>query len=262
MDRFLYALFSLHFLNDGIRTGIVTLLPFVSKDLHLNFTTVGFLGSSQGFLGALMSLPTGFFAGKIGGFKLLLLSLLIYSIGSFGIGLSPNLPLLIITFYLTAIGFGTFHVVSFSLVSRLSGKMNIGKNLGNFTAMGDAGRVLIPSLAIFAVPLLGWRFSYIGFAFTGLFFFGLLTVISRRGKPLESRNISNNETHFEWIKHVGVLFRQKKLLLIIAAAVIDGFAGNPIYIFLPFLLLSKGITPTILGVFTGIYFAGSDRYPI
>lgn len=257
MNQFLYALFSLHFLNDGIRTGIITLLPFVSRDLHLSFTMVGFLGSSQGFLGAIMSLPAGFFAGRIGGYKLILLSLLAYSIGALGIGASPNLLILILTFYLTAIGFGTFHVVSFALVSRLSQKNNIGSNVGNFAALGDAGRVLIPSIALFAIPYFGWRFTYAGIAILGMLFFGVLMLVSQRKRFLSLQNFQTDETHVEWIKQVALLFKKKNLLLTVVAAVVDGLAGNPIYIFLPFLLLAKGVSVTMLGIFTGLYFAGS-----
>ncbi|KKQ96040.1 MAG: hypothetical protein A3C27_02795 [Candidatus Levybacteria bacterium RIFCSPHIGHO2_02_FULL_39_36] len=258
MDQFLYVLFSLHFLNDGIRTGIIALLPFVSRDLHLSFTMVGFLGSSQGFLGAIMSLPAGFLAGRIGGYKLILLSLLVYSIGALGIGASANLLILIFAFYITAIGFGTFHVVSFSLVARLSQKNNIGRNVGNFAALGDAGRVIIPSAALFAIPYFGWRLTYTGIAILGLAFFGVLTLALQRKGLRNFQNFQNNqETHIEWIKQVALLFKKRTLLLTVLAAVIDGLAGSSIYIFLPFLLLAKGVSVATLGIFIGLYFAGS-----
>lgn len=257
MNKFLYALFSLHFLNDGVRTGIVALLPFVSKDLHLNFTEVGFLGSSQGVLTSILAFPAGFLAGRIGGYKLILLSLLIYSIGTLGIGVSPNIVLLIITFYIAAAGFGMFHVVGFSLVSRISEKTNIGKNLGNFTAVGDIGRILIPTIAIFAIPIFGWRITYISTAILCLLVFGLLQIFRQRSKQIILQEHKAKETHHEWIKQVFFILKQKKLLLILTAGVMDGLAGSPIYIFLPFLLLHKGISIAMLGVFTGTYFAGS-----
>lgn len=253
----LQSLFSLHFLNDGVRTGIVTLLPFVAKDLHLNFTQVGFLGSSQGFLASILAIPAGLLATRIGGYKIILFSLFLYSLGTLGIGLSPNIFILIITFYLTAGGFGMFHVIGYTLISRMSEKTNIGKNLGNFTAIGDIGRIVLPSIAIFLIPLIGWRFTYISIGFLGLIMYGIFMISQKKNIMVSKTNLDKKETHFQWIKQAVLLLKNKKFVLISLASVIDALAGNPIYIFLPFLLLHKGISVAMLGIFIGIYFAGS-----
>lgn len=258
MNQFLLALYILHFLNDGIRTEIVALLPFLAKDLHLSFTQIGFLGSSQGLLAFLLAFPAGYISNKIGGYKLILTSLLIYTLGTLAIGLSPNIMFLIITFYLTAVGFGMFHVVGFSLVSRISEKTNIGRNLGNFTSIGDIGRIVIPSIAIFAMTFINWRQAFIITALLGVIAFGILQIYSRRWKFTDSHNqLYKNETHSDWLKQIIILLKTKKLLLIISAGVIDSLAGSPVFIFLPFLLIHKGMSAGILGIFIGIYLTGS-----
>lgn len=254
----LSSLFSLHFLNDGIRTTILALLPFVAKDLHLSFTQVGFLSSSQGALAFILAIPAGFLSTRLGGYRLILLSLLIYSIGTLGIGLAPNIYGLIVAFYLTAAGFGMFHTVGYTLISRMSQKTNIGKNLGNFTAVGDIGRIIVPTIAISAVAMLGWRLIYLNIALVGIaaFIVAQLIAKNRRAESLKI-NQKTKETHFEWIKKAVLLLKKKNFLLVALAGIIDGLAGNPIYIFLPFLLLHKGINVTLLGIFMGIYFLGS-----
>lgn len=254
----LSSLFSLHFFNDGIRTAIVALLPFVAKDLHLNFTQVGFLGSSQGASAFILAILAGFLSTRVGGHKLILLSLLVYSLGILGISLAPNIYALIFAFYLTAGGFGMFHTVGYTLISRISEKTNIGKNLGNFTAIGDIGRILVPAIAIFAVTLLEWRFTYLSIALIGLFVFIFIWLTSQKSR-VESSKITpeTKESNFEWIKQLALILKQKNFLLIALTGVIDGLAGNPIYIFLPFLLLYKGINVALFGVFMGIYFLGS-----
>src|SRR5258705_5754929 len=98
MSTVFIILYVLHFLNDGIRTTFISLLPFIARDLHLSFTQVGFLTASQGALTALLALPAGFFAMKIGGFKILFFALLFYSFGAFGIGFAPNVAILIVLF--------------------------------------------------------------------------------------------------------------------------------------------------------------------
>lgn len=75
----------LHFLNDGFRTTFVTLLPFIAKDLSLNLSTVGFLGSTQALLASFLSLPAGFLAARFGGVHFLTYLLIIYSLGAFGV---------------------------------------------------------------------------------------------------------------------------------------------------------------------------------
>lgn len=68
----LKELLILHFLNDGVRTTIIVLLPLIAVDLSLSLTQVGFLGSSQPLIGALLALPTGYILGKLGGYKVIL----------------------------------------------------------------------------------------------------------------------------------------------------------------------------------------------
>lgn len=254
----LSTLFFLHFINDGVRTSIVALLPFVAKDLHLNFTQVGFLGSSQGALAFILALPAGFISTRVGGYRLILFSLLAYSLGILGISLSPNIYALIITFYLTAGGFGMFHTVGYVLISRMSEKTNIGKNLGNFTATGDIGRMLAPAIVIFAVALAGWRFTYLSMALISLAVFIAVRLSVRKNQTMNLKIASKvKESHFEWIKQMVLILKQKNFPLIALTGVIDGLASNPIYIFLPFLLLHKGVSATLLGIFMGIYFLGS-----
>ena len=258
MRQFFYTLFLLHFFNDGIRTTLIAMLPFVAKDLHLTFTLVGFLGSSQGFLASIFSLPAGFLSGRLGGDRLMLFSLLLYSLGTLGIAASPHVSFLILTFYFTAAGFGMFHTIGYTLVSRISEKTRIGKNLGNFTAVGDMGRLVLPTIAMIAVPFLGWRLTLFFVAIAGIILYGILQAISRQKRAALLQNSPvTNESHREWTAHILFLLKQKKLLLILAAGVIDGLAGNPIYIFLPFLLLQKGVSIAMLGVFTASYFTGS-----
>ena len=54
----------LHFLNDGVRSTFVTLLPFIAKDLHISLSSIGFLGSAQALFGSLLALPAGFLSSR------------------------------------------------------------------------------------------------------------------------------------------------------------------------------------------------------
>lgn len=258
MNKTVRELLTLHFLNDGVRTTFVILLPFIAKDLTINLATVGILGASQPLLGSLLALPTGFIAARAGGFNLLITLLIVYSLGALGIALSFNVWMIILAFTLGALGFGMFHTVGFSLVAKNSGENNIGRNMGDFTSIGEIGRVALPPLAVFSTSLIGWRITFVLVAclgFLAFIFFKLFT------KPHESHEFSEkalaHETMREFGGHIKRLFQTRKFLLVTTTAILDSIASSPIYVFLPFLLLAKGLNPWQYGIATGAFFVGS-----
>lgn len=259
MNFQLWTLYLLHFLNDGIRTAFIALLPFIAKDLGLSFTLIGIIGASQSFLGSILSLPAGILASRIGGFTILFASLLVYSLGAGIIGLAPTALILIIIFYGAMTGFGMFHSVGYALVARASDKTNKGKHMGNFTAMGDIGRSSIPTIALFVVVFIGWRFTFMGIAVFGIVLFCLFRYFFHYRNPslLQKSQQEKIPSSKVWIKEALGLIRQRNILLVTIAGVIDAFAGSPIYLFLPFYILAKGFEPIMLGAFTGAYFLGS-----
>src|SRR3990172_9680728 len=87
----LSGLMILHFLNDGVRSTFVAMLPFIATGLSLNLSSVGFLGSAQPLFASILALPAGFLASRLGGFHFLVFLLIIYSIGAFFASISPNL---------------------------------------------------------------------------------------------------------------------------------------------------------------------------
>lgn len=248
----------LHFLNDGVRTTFVTLLPFIAKDLKISLATVGFLGSFQPLIASMMALPAGFLASRLGGFSFLIFLLIIYSTGALSTAISPSLPFIILAFFLGALGFGMFHTVSFSLVAKISDKEKVGKNMGDFTSVGDIGRVAIPPAAVFLVSFVGWRVSMVTVALIGFTAFLVLRLF--QPKKEEHHLIDDSlekETTKEFISHVIRLLKTKKLAFTLLAGIIDSLASSPVYLFLPFLLLSKGVQSTQYGIITGAFFMGS-----
>lgn len=257
MNKNIRELFLLHFLNDGFRTVYLIILPFIAKDLFLNYTQSGFLGSTLSFLTAFLAIPSGFIASRIGGYKLITFLLVIYSLGSLSIGLSTNLFILTLAYLLGAFGFGMFHTVGFTITAHSSEKTNIGRNMGNFTSIGEIGRVALPPLAIFSTSLIGWRPTMIIGAFIGF----LTYFIFHFNRPREIYKFANEtvkkEGYKDFTKNLFRLFKIKKFVLMAMAAAVDSFASSPVYIYLPFLILAKGMNPAQLGIITVGLFMGS-----
>jgi MFS transporter, FSR family, fosmidomycin resistance protein len=256
VNKKLQELFILHFLNDGVRTSFIILLPFIAKDLHITYAQVGFLGSSQPLISSLLAIPTGYVAARFGGFRLLITLLLIYALSAVGIALSTSVVMIIVTFLISAFGFGMFHTIGFALVGKASEKTNIGRNMGDFTSVGELGRIIIPPAAVFVASLSNWRLTMLGVGGIGI----LLYVFFRFIRPVTEPHIAGigeiQETKKEFILALTVLLKKKQLLLVALSGIIDAFASSPIYVFLPFLLISKGFTAPQMGIITAAFFAG------
>jgi MFS transporter, FSR family, fosmidomycin resistance protein len=251
------VLWVLHILNDGYRTTAVTILPFVARDLSLSLTHVGILGSSQTLIGTLLAIPSAYVAAKIGGYRLLVLSLVLYAAGFMGIGLSARLTGLLLFFYLGAIGFAFFHPVSFALVTRLSEPGKRGKNMGNFMALGDIGRVIIPSVALLVIPSAGWRPVMLILALIALAIYVAARMVTPGDIPIERSAMDAAMGKRNWLKSSLKLLADRRFVWVLLAAVGDTLASSSIYIYLPFLLLALGIEPSRLVLFTGAFFLGS-----
>lgn len=258
MERDLKELTILHFLNDGIRTTFVAVLPFVAKELSLNYKYVGFLSSSQSLFMTILAIPAGFVAASFGGFKTLILVLLFYSSGAILLGLSPNIYILTLAYFMGAVGFGMFHTIGFALVAKSSKHTNIGKNMANFTVIGDMGRIAVPPVVVLAASIYGWRISMLILGAIGLLTFGAFKLFGPKKDRKDLKEvIEKKENYRDFVKNTLLLFKIRKLQFLSIAAMIDAFASSPIFIFLPFILLSKGITTAQFGIITGIYFMGS-----
>ena len=254
----LKELFILHFLNDGIRTTFVVLLPFIAKDLSFSLGQAGFLGSSQPLIAALLAIPTGFIMSKFGGFRIILSLLLIYSLAAIAISFSFNISVLFLTYFASALGFGMFHTIGFALTAQSSTHKDVGRNMGNFTSIGEIGRISIPPLAVFTTSLAGWRPTIAILGIIGAFLFFVFKLLSpgRDNYSLGSEK-RNDQNYKSFFKDLVFLFKRKHSLFITSAAIVDSLASSPIYVYLPFLLVFKGNSPFQLGIAMAGFFIGS-----
>lgn len=253
MKPSLSQLYVLHVLNDGVRTALVVLLPFIAKDLSLSLTQVGFLGSSQGLLMMLLGIPAGLLAARLGGLRLLSLALILYSISVIAIAFSTNIALVVLAFYAAAVGFGVFHPVGFATIAKYAPKDQIGISMGKFSSLGEIGRMGIPPAAILATSFIGWRPTMMVMGGIGCLLYILTKLLY---KTREEHSPQEAEHHVDWLKTLAQLVRQPRVLFAALANMIDSSASNIITIFYPFAILAKGVTPFMLGIMTGVYFIG------
>lgn len=249
------TLYTLHILNDGFIVSLPLLLPFIAKSIDLNLAEVGILGTFLNFLGVFLALPAGYLASKIGGLKVLVVAVLFYSLGFFGTYFSTSIFTLYLSFFVAGLGFGLFHPISFALVSRWSEKSNRGRLMGNFTAIGDLGRIAFASVITFLITLIGWQLTSLSYGLiaASIFIYLYWTFFLKRHKEIESepqKQVFNKVALVDFLKN-------KQFVLTSISSAIDTLASSALFIFLPFLLIERGVESSILGSFTAAFFVGN-----
>ena len=241
----------LHILNDGFKASLLLFLPFIAKEFMISLTKVGILGSAINSLEIILALPASHLASKIGGKKILVASLFFVAVGYFITGISPHYSFVVFAFIIAGIGFGMFHPVAFALVSRMFGKGKRGKQIGNFTALGDLGRVGLSSIITIVIVYIGWRSTTVAISlillFLGLYFIHLI----RKDIPIETK-----VEREEGISYKDAL-KNKKFIFATASFCLDTIASGSLFVFIPFLLLQRNVSYAFLGVLTSTFFIGN-----
>gem|GEM_PF-468195 len=245
------SLNALHIFNDGFQASLLLLLPFIAATQHLSLTEVGILGTVVNVSGIILALPAGYLAVKFGGLKTLVAALFVYALAFAGVGILHNYYALFGMFLLAGIGFGLFHPIAFGLIAKWTPKERRGRTIGNFTAIGDVGRIAITAALSFIVVLIGWEN-------TALLYAGAAILLGAGVRMfLRGREAPQNKTAPPIDMSLWQILRNRRLVFALAAAALDSFASASLYVFLPFLLLLRGIDPALLGSFTAAFFFGN-----
>jgi MFS family permease len=243
-------LFFLHIMNDGYLASFPLLLPFIQRDLNIQFSAIGILTGLLNMAGIFLAMPAAFISRRFGGYKVLLVSICFYSSAFIFTGLSSSLTTLVPAFVLASIGFGLFHPISFALIANTSSPGNLGARMGSFTAVGDIGRIGIAAFVTILVSLTNWRnTSLIYGLFPPVLFvvsIFLCTKLDLRSWKTENRKIKIHGLH-----------RSPQFLMVILTSFIDGLASSSLFIFLPFLFISRGSSTALLGSLSAAFFIGN-----
>jgi FSR family fosmidomycin resistance protein-like MFS transporter len=244
----------LHVLNDGFAASLVLLLPFIARSQGLSLTQVGLLGTILNVAGIVLALPAAYLAVRFGGLRVLVGAAFLYGTMFLITGATGQFLMLIPLFILAGIGFGVFHPIAFALIAKWTPKQRRGRAMGNFTAIGDVGRIGIAAALSFLAVAIGWQKTAIVYAVVALaaafFFYRYLFTNTTRIAPKEHAGQAENLSYLQ-------VFRNKRYVLTLCCAAFDGFASSSLFVFLPFLLLQRHIEPALLGAFTATFFVGT-----
>lgn len=129
--------------------------------------------------------------------------------------------------------------------------------MGNFTAIGDVGRILIAALVTFLAVEIGWRQTSLVYGSIAVVTFIVLFVLNlksqRAAQIADTKAVKSESLPLK----VSTLLRDPDFALTSLASTLDSFSSSALFIFLPFLLLAKGFDAAILGGLTGAFFVGN-----
>ena len=228
---------TMHIWNDLYFAILVTLLPFIEKDMDLSFTQVGLLRSVFAGASGILQIPVGFLAESVGEFWLLILGNLWVPIGLVAMALSPVFVVLLATSFLGGLGGGAQHPLGSSMVSRAYDDRGRSTAVGTVNFAGDLGKMIAPLIAAATVVIFGWRATLFVVGFAGIAFTALASLTRRSvdiGRP--AKTTSDEETSADDKAKMG------GFIALSGVGILDASVRTAAMTFLPFVLIAKDMS--------------------
>src|SRR5262245_62767726 len=195
---------------------------------------------------AVSQIPAGLLAERWGERRLLVVGTAVTALGYLAVAASANGMLALIAFLLVAgLGSGVQHPLASSLVSRAYETGPRRAALGTYNFAGDLGKIAVPAAVALAASLAGWHAATAAYALIGLSGALLIAlVLARLGA-----GAADVATEAARIGAGGWGIRDARGFQALSAiGMIDTATRTALLTFLPFLLMSKGLTVVGLGL--------------
>lgn len=238
----------LHLMNDGYLAAMPLLLPLLSADISLEMSAVGVLGSLLSLSGVVLALPSGVLSVRFGALRTLSFAVAGYALGFLLLGISSSLPAVTAAFLVAACAFGVFHPIAFTAVAR-NAEGRLGSRMGTFAATGDIGKIVLSVLVTWLSALISWRSTSLLYAAVAASCFIICLLLTGREEQGKEQRIRRRLDYSS--------LRSRDFSCAIAASAIDTFASSSLFIFMPFLLVYRGLDGALLGSFTAVFFIGN-----
>jgi predicted MFS family arabinose efflux permease len=239
-----------NFLSKGWEVSILGMLAFLQHEYHLTFYMVGIL--STVFI--VSQISVSFFAGRIAhavhSRNVIFLSMAASAVSWLVLFFSGNVEVLYRAYAFGGISSGLFEPIGNSLVAKISNAKNRGTAIGNFAAYGDMGRIAVVAAATALAGTLGVNGA------SGVMFASALGALCLAGIYIPRASGADDAETREIPVHLADLRKNRKFCLATAAGIADSFSSASLYIWIPFLLIAKGIALANTLYFNVIFFAG------
>lgn len=224
-------------------------LPILQTLGKINLFEVGILAATFSVFQIITSLFSGILAEKFTNKLVMTAAIFSYGLAWSVLSISPNLGFLFMVSCLGGVANGLFIPLANSQIAKISDKGR-AKELGDFSAFSDIGRVVLVGVTSFFIDKLSLSATSIIFA--GL---AIIAVILFSRISLLNPEVKNELKSLEAVK-LHHLLKIKRFIFAVLTGIFDVFASASLFIFIPLLLLPKGIQVSSVGLLSGLFFAG------
>jgi MFS family permease len=245
--RVLWLSCAAHALHDGYTDALYVLLPVWQAEFGLSYGAVATLRGIYAGAMALLQLPVGRLASRLGSRSTLALGTLLAACGYGALGTSGSLLGLCTALAISGAGSSTQHPLASAAVSHAYGR-DARAALGIYNFAGDLGKVALPAACSLMITLMPWRHALWPLAVLGCAAAALLVVLFP-AIPRQTPVVAPRAAAASGTGRAGFA-----LLLVIG--VLDIGVRMGMLTFLPFLLEAKGLATSMVGTALALVFVG------
>lgn len=177
------------------RANIGIALPFIKKEFSLSNTQAGMLASAFTFVYAFSQIPAAFVIGKFGVRRSLPLFMVLTSLTTLAIGLSPALGMILALRFLLGLVEAPLPVATMTTINNWFPKHEKGTAAGVLLAATKFAPLLVPPLGALILMSFGWRSIFVILAVPGTIL-AVVWAIFVADSPRESRFTSASEADY------------------------------------------------------------------
>ena len=243
------TLYVCNFLSKGWEVSILGVLAFILAEYSLPVYMAGILSTIFIVSQVSVSLFVGRIAHAIGSRNVIFLAIAASGLAWLIVLLSGRIEWLYFAFAVAGSSSGLFEPIGNSLVARSSAK-NRSTAIGNFAAFGDMGKIGVVGVA---TSLAG----FFGVSNAALVMFGSTVVALLLARIFVSAGTAGQDSAVADERlRLGDLLQNRKYCYATFAGIADSFSSSSLYIFIPFLLVAKGIELGDTGYYNAVFFVG------
>ena len=251
----LLSICACHLLHDGLADVLYVLLPVWQTALDTSRSQLGLLITLYFVALAVLQVPTGILAERIGERSLLIGGTVVAGLGFVMMALPGGTAMLAVTLVIAGLGSSVQHPLGSTLVARAYGPGSRRVAIGTYNFSGDLGKMLFPVLGGLALASVGWQTITTGFGILAIISAIVFLVLLRRmriGGPPEK---SVDATDVDPDRPTGIHDR-RRFTVLSAIAVFDTITRYGLLTLLPFLLIDQGASKSDVGLALGLLFGG------
>jgi FSR family fosmidomycin resistance protein-like MFS transporter len=241
-----------HFVHDGIADAFYVLLPIWAQAFGLSYVQVGTLRMAYSTAMALLQLPAGMLAERVGERALLAAGSMLAGVAFALLATSQSYAALGALILLTGVGSAVQHPIASSLISQVYVASSRRAALGVYNFVGDVGKMAVTAAMGLGILAIGWRSSVILYGVI-VACVGIVTLVALA-------NLANNVQRTRAApvpSPSGWGFTNPMgFALLSAIQLIDSACRTGFLTFFPFLLIAKGASVASVGFALALVFIG------